>query len=302
MLLFYGWHGFEPCHPFCILTYLFTIERKLKYLLKTFHLLNLDVVLGALVCNLMFWKLPSGKEQISTHSVIILGISVWLIYVLDRLLDNQKGALIFTERHLFHQSNKRFLWFCVMICTAICAGLLFFIPFDIIKFGIVIALMTGIYLLIVNQVSIENAFQHYKEPLTAFVYTAAVWGTASINHLDMVTCFLGFVFFLITFQNLLLFSFFELKNFPETNNLAQFLGKKSSKNIIFGIFLVIIVLGGFSFVILAKNYQYKVLFLEVLMSFCLVLITHFQSFTRQHDSFRWLGDGIFLLPSLIIFA
>ena len=255
-----------------------------------------------MICNIMFWKLPSGQAQISMPSVVILGITVWLIYVLDRLLDNQKSSIIFTERHLFHQSNKRFLWFCVMICTAICAGLLFFTSLDIIEFGIVIALITGFYLLIVNQVSTENPFQHYKEPLTAFVYTAAVWGTASLHHLDMITYFLGFVFFLITFQNLLLFSFFELENFPETNNLAQFLGKKSSKNIIFGIFLVIIVLGGFSFVILAKNYQYKVLLVEILMSFCLILITYFQSFTRQNERFRWLGDGIFLLPLLIIFA
>ena len=255
-----------------------------------------------MICNIMFWKLPSEQGQISMPSVVILGITVWLIYVLDRLLDNRKSSTIFTERHFFHQSNQRFLWFCVMICTAICAGLLFFIPFDIIKFGIIIASITGIYLFIINQISSENAFQHYKEPLTAFVYTASVWGTASINHLDIITCFLGLIFFLIVFQNLLLFSFFELKDFPETNNLAQFLGKKSSKNIIFGIFLVIIVLGGFSFVILGKNYQYKVLFVEVLMSFCLVLITYFQDIALKSERYRWLGDGIFLLPLLIIFA
>ena len=255
-----------------------------------------------MICHAMFWKLPSGQGQISMPSVIILGITVWMIYVLDRLLDNQKNAVIFTERHLFHQSNQRFLWFCVMICTAVCAGLLLFIPFSIIKFGIIIAFITGSYLLIINQISAKNPFHHYKEPLTAFVYTAAVWGTASLHHLDLTTCFLGLIFFLIAFQNLLLFSFFEINNLPEANNLAQFLGKKPSKNIIFGILLVIIVLGGFSFVILSKNYQYKILSIELLMSFCLVIITHFQSFTRQNECFRWLGDGIFLLPLLIIFA
>lgn len=250
----------------------------------------------------MFWKLPSGHEQISTSSVTILGITVWLIYVLDRLLDNQKGYLIFTERHLFHQSNQRILWFFVMICTCVCAGLLLFIPFDIIKFGIVIALMTGFYLLVVNQVSSENSFQHYKEPLTAFVYTGAVWGTASLHHFDFPTVLLGFIFMLIAFQNLLIFSFFELNNFPEINNLAKFLGKKSSKYIIFGIFLVIIILGSFSFVILNNSYQYSVLFVEILMSFSLILIIYFRDFTLPYDRFRWLGDGVFLLPLLIIFV
>jgi hypothetical protein len=253
-----------------------------------------------MICNVMFWKLPSGHEQVSKSSVIILGLTVWLIYVLDRLLDNQKGTLIFTERHLFHQSNQRTLWFSVMICTCICAGLLFFIPFSIIVFGFIIALITGIYLLIVNQVSSENSFQHYKEPLTAFVYTSAVWGTAPINHFDFGTIFLGIIFLLIAFQNLLLFSFFELENFPDTNNLSKFLGKKSSKYIIFGIFFTIIILGSISFVILENYYQYQVLFIEILMSFCLVLITYFQNFTLSNDRFRWLGDGVFLLPLSII--
>ncbi|MDZ7899753.1 MAG: hypothetical protein U5N85_17235 [Arcicella sp.] len=248
----------------------------------------------------MFWKLPSGHEHISKPSVIILGFSVWIIYVLDRLLDNQKNTLIFTERHFFHQLNQRILWFCIIICIAICVILLFFIPFNIIKFGIVIFLITALYLLIVNLVSAENSFQHFKEPLTAFVYTAAVWGTAILNHFNIIGVFLGLVFFLITFQNLLLFSYFELKSFPETNNLAQFLGKKSSKYIILGIFLVIIILGGFSFVILENSYQYQILSVEILMSFSLVLITYFQRFTLLHNRFRWLGDGIFLLPLLII--
>lgn len=248
----------------------------------------------------MFWKLPSGHEQNSKPSVVILGITVWFIYVLDRLLDNQRSSLIFTERHLFHQLNQRILWFSVMICICVCTVLLFFIPFDIIKFGFIIASITGFYLLIINKISPVNAFQHYKEPLTAFVYTAAVWGTASLHHFDFATIFLGIIFLLIAFQNLLLFSFFELENFPETNNLAKFFGKKTSKYIIFGIFLIIIILGNFSFVILENNYQFKVLFIEILMSFFLLLITYFQKFTLPHDRFRWLGDGVFLLPLFII--
>ena len=250
----------------------------------------------------MFWKLPSGHEQISKPSVIILGIAVWLIYVLDRLLDNQKSSLIFTERHLFHQSNQRILWFFVMICTCICAELLFFISFGIIKFGIIIVSITASYLLVVSQISSESSSQHYKESLVAFVYTAAVWGTASLDHFDFATIILGLIFMLIAFQNLLLFSFFELENFPETNNLAKFLGKKSSKYIIFGIFLIIIILGSFSFVILNNSYQYSVLFVEILMSFSLILIIYFQDSTLPYDRFRWLGDGVFLLPLLIIFV
>jgi hypothetical protein len=268
--------------------------------IKILHLLSFDVVLGAVVCNVMFWKLQTKPPEYSFLVTFILGLSVWIIYVLDRILDNQKSALIFTERHLFHQTHQRILWFSVITFTVICAGLLFFVPFNIIKFGIIISSITGCYLLIINKISSKNSLQYFKEPVTAFVYTAAVWGTATLHQFDFTTIFLGLIFMLIAFQNLLLFSYFELKNFPKTNNLAQFLGKKSSKYIIFGIFFSIVIVSGFSFVILESAYQYKVLSVEILMSFSLVLIIYFQDVTLRNDRFRWMSDGIFLLPILII--
>lgn len=259
------------------------------------------MVLGAVVCNIMFWKLNKIPSEYSFVSIIILGLSVWIIYVMDRLLDNQKDDLIKTERHLFHQINRKTLWVCVSVCTLMATILLFYISSKIIIFGIVIALITGVYLLMVNQISAKHPFQHFKEPITAFVYSAAVWGTASVENLTLSNLIFGIIFLLITFQNLLLFSYFEIKTHPETYNLAQFLGIKFSKNIILGIFLTIIILGSFSFVILTQNYQFKVLLVEILMSFSLCLIVRFQAFTLQNERFRWLGDGIFLLPLLIIF-
>ena len=37
------------------------------------------------------------------------------------------------------------------------------------------------------------------------------------------------------------------------------------------------------------------------MSFILLMITHFDNFFLTNDRYRWVGDGIFLLPLLIIF-
>ena len=258
-----------------------------------------------MICNIMFWKLPTGHESISTPSVLILGMAVWLIYVLDRLLDNQKDPLIFTERHLFHQLNQRILWFCVMICTGVCAGLLFFIPFNIIKFGIVIALTTAFYLLIINQVSSQNAFQHYKEPITAFVYVSGVFGTTILNKTSMFSSQIGFTFLLIVFQNLLLFSLFELKKNGKAINLASYLGIPKSNMLI--ILLTCLIFGfgyaGFSnsSEFIYFKYEQNIFLVEILMSFILLVISQWDRFFLINDRYRWVGDGIFLLPLLIIF-
>ena len=253
----------------------------------------------------MFWKLPSGRGQISMPSVMILGITVWLIYVLDRLLDNQKSSIIFTERHLFHQSNQRILWFFVIICTCICTGLLFFIPFDIIKFGIVITLITGLYLLIVNQVSAENAFQYFKEPTTCLVYVSGVFGTTILNKSSMFSPQIGFIFLLIVFQNLLLFSLFELKKSSKSINLASCLGIPKSNLLI--ILLTCLIFGfGYSGLTISSEFVYfkyeqNIFWVEILMSFVLLVINQFDRFFLINDRYRWVGDGIFLLPLLIIF-
>ena len=123
------------------------------------HLLSFEVVLGAVVCNIMFWKLNKIPPRHSFAIVLILGFSVWIIYVLDRLLDNQKSDLNLTERHIFHQENAKILWYFIGLLTLICTILVFYLPINIIIFGIIISLLTGIYLLIISKISSKNNFQ-----------------------------------------------------------------------------------------------------------------------------------------------
>lgn len=177
---------------------------------------------------------------------------------------------------------------------------LFFISMKIILLGIVIFSLTAFYLFIVSQISVNNSFQTYKEPITAFIYATAVWGTASVEHLTLFPCFVGMIFFLIAFQNLLLFSFFELLQFPESSNLVKLWGLKTTQKIILGIFIFIVLSGGFCLINLSNLYQQKVIGMEMLMSLGLCLTLYFQKLTLPEERYRWLGDGVFLLPLLII--
>ncbi len=259
------------------------------------------MVLGAIVCNIMFWKLNKIPSEHSSAVVIILGLSVWIIYVLDRLLDNQKLDFNLTERHIFHQENAKILWYFLELLVIICFIILFYLPISIIIFGVLISSLTGIYLFIISKISTKNNFQHYKEPITAFVYVSAVFGTTVLHNPQIPSLLIGFIFLLIVFQNLLLFSLSEFKKCDKSYNLAVRFGIKKSNFIIVVITCIIIILGSSLTGLYMTNYQNKVVFIEIIMSIILLIMNQFDTFFIKNDRYRWVGDGIFLLPLLIIF-
>jgi hypothetical protein len=263
--------------------------------------LSFNVVLGAVVCNIMFWKLNKIPPEHSFAVVVILGLSVWIIYILDRLLDNQKSEVIPTERHIFHRENAKILWYFIGILVAICTILVFYLPANIIIFGIIISLFTGVYLLIISKISTKNNFQHYKEPVTTFVYVSAVFGTTILHNPRFSSLLIGFIFLLIVFQNLLLFSLSEFKKNTISYNLAEHFGSKKSNLIIVSISWVVLILAIYLIKHSSSNYENEIVFMEIFMSFILLIINQFDSFFLINDRYRWVGDGIFLLPLLIIF-
>lgn len=95
--------------------------------LKTLHYLSLDVVLGAVASSWMFWKIPDGNGVVNLPSILILGICTWIIYILDRLLDNLKSEPE-DARHQFHFQHQYYLQVGIIILFFIAAILAFFCP------------------------------------------------------------------------------------------------------------------------------------------------------------------------------
>ena len=270
--------------------------------IKVFHLLSLDVVLGAVLCNIMFWKLPSGNTPVHKLAVLILGLTIWLIYILDRLIDNKKTSQNPTERHLFHQKYQNILWKSVYLIAFICVFLCFFLPMYGIILGLLIASFTAVYLFVVGKITEKSNTHFYKEPITAILYVSGVWATTYLNNLTPEFFITGFIFLLIAFQNLLLFSLLELKKHPtKCHTLAHHFGLKKSSNFIFFITAFILILGLYSIIHSAHFFQKEVFLLEIIMSVILLIINLFDTFFIKNDRYRWVGDGIFLLPLLIIF-
>ena len=84
-------------------------------LLRFWHLASLDAPTVAVVWAWAFaW---AAHIRLTAWSVMLLGLVVWAVYVLDRLLDARSGRDL-KERHRFHWRNRR-----VLLPLAIAAAL-----------------------------------------------------------------------------------------------------------------------------------------------------------------------------------
>ncbi len=142
---------------------------------KTFRLLNLDIVLGAL-CGACFAS-KSFLVKPSTYFWITLAAAVWVTYTINHIMDgihtqNMTGH----KRYSFHYKNRITLFvvaYLVSITSAILV--LLFFEKELLLFGIITSLLVAVYLALNNWLKIKSAlFQ--KELIIAILYTWGIFG------------------------------------------------------------------------------------------------------------------------------
>ncbi len=272
------------------------VETKNNFL-KTLHYLSLDVVLGAVASSWMFWKIPDGNGVVNLPSILILGICTWIIYILDRLLDNLKSEPE-DARHQFHFQHQYYLQVGIIILFFIAAILAFLLPRNVIYFGIVLSVLILIYFYILQKKSRSANYQYFKEIFTSAIYSLCVVGSAfstKIN-LDWQAYLAAFIFFLLVHQSILIFSFYESQVYPTTKNLAKKLGKTNCTYLILGVLAI----SAISIFFTNNLFLQKVFFVETLMAFCSVLIYFFQTKLAKSENYRWLGEMVFWLPLMLL--
>lgn len=274
----------------------------MRNFLQQAHWLSLDVMLGAIICNLVFWQLPNGDGKTEYVSAIVLGVAVFVIYSADRLFDLRNVNISNTNRHSFHNKHKKVLWEIIIVLSIFSIVFSFSLPIKILNLGLSLGVIVLIYLLAVNKLPNNNFLLIAKEPLTAIIYTTGIVGTAFVTktNISWQEWALAIIFFAIVFQNLLLFSVYESIAIPNAKNLANFFGKKTSLTINTILFLAIIIFGSFTFSQNQETYIARVLLVEMVMSAVLWLLNDFVKFFIQHERYRWLGDGVFILMIILL--
>ena len=284
----------------------------LNYLRNAYYL-SIPVVVGAVLSNRMATRL-SDVDPVHWATPFVLALVVFVIYTADRLLDvrksgNAPSSQPLTARHRFHRDHASLLW-RVVIGAAVLAGVLtFFLPGSVIKFGLVLGGICAAYVVAVFRLPARHPALLLKEPLVALFYSAGIWGSVwvqrpSVTIIYVVECLM---FTGIAFQNLLLFSIMEQLETGTANSTHQADFSVATE---WEIDQCYVVLRWLTFVIVATGFalcfftedrfaQRSALMLG-LMSLTLYGIQRYPAYFLKNERYRWLGDGVFWMPALVL--
>ncbi|MEO7988298.1 MAG: hypothetical protein ABI663_02075 [Chryseolinea sp.] len=266
------------------------ILQKVLRFYRLLNILSIDVAFGAVCSGVFFAHILHA--DITIYSLISLGLSVWIIYTADHLLDAKKiNTSATTNRHRFHQQHFQLLSILVIVTACINAVLLFFIRRPALITGIVLVVLVILYLLI------QHSLKFLKEVFVAVVYTAGVLLPAMSNTEMFWNDWRWIVivqFCLIAFLNLIIFSWFDYENDVQDKRISfvTIFGKKTSQIFIYFLFILSITL-----CIIAFSFHIETaIFLG--MNILLFIMVYFHSYFAQNERYRILGDAIFFLPLL----
>lgn len=261
------------------------------------------MVIGAVLSHKMAARL-SGGDSLHWATPIVLALAVWIIYTVDRLLDIRKSNYPNTSRHLFHHNNALLLWQMVAGAGAIAIILSFWLPWAVVKFGLVLGVACGAYVGAVFQLPHRHPVLLLKEPLVAFLFTAGVWGSVWVQRpvISWVDITEAVMFGAIAFQNLLLFSLMEDQERlnPANFSMATIWGAGRSDLVLRWLTFAVVVAALTICFTTEDRFAQRAAIMQAIMSTVLYVIQRYPSYFLRHERYRWLGDGVFWLPALVL--
>ena len=270
--------------------FLFLMQRIISYY-RYFNLLSLDVAMGATISALFLIKLFS--VDIRLQGLLCLGLTVWLIYTMDHLVDASKlKSQASTKRHRFHQRNFRAILVLAVVILLTIIPLLFFIYKPVLSMGI------GLGVLVVLYFIVQRKLSFLKELVGAMLYSVGVMlpviALSELSYYSLIEI-PSILFFNTALINLVLFSWFDkdkdkLDNHP---SLVTRVGDGMSKGILYFLFFVQMVLFVYA---LRNGISHLVLMVFAAMYLVLLLIFVRSGWFAINDRYRLAGDAVFLLP------
>ncbi|QJD77147.1 UbiA prenyltransferase family protein [Spirosoma rhododendri] len=277
-------------------------------LLRNAYYLSVPVVLGAVLSNRLAARL-SDVEPVHWATPVVLALVVFMIYTADRLFDIRKLGRTtplaeLTARHRFHRLNETPLWWAIIVAGLIALVLVFFLPWSVVEFGLILGAVCAAYVGIVFSLPKRHPSLLLKEPLVAVLYAAGVWGSVwvqrpSITGTDITE---GLMFTAIAFQNLLLFAVMEeLEHAKQADfSLATHWGIATSNTILTVITVVVVGAALTLCFVVDDRFAQRSALIMGLMSLSLYGIQRFPNRFVKNERYRWLGDAVFWFPALVL--
>lgn len=262
---------------------------------RILNLLSIDVALGAVVSAALFSRILHAS--ILPQGFVLLGITVWLIYTADHLLDawSMREAAT-SERHSFHQKHFITILVAFIITGSLALGLVFMIRVQLITTGIFFGAFVIIYLLV------SRWLKYFKELAGSLLYTGGVllpaWSlnTSDLSNYQLV---LIIIFALIALTNMLIFARFSMEEdiMNRQKSLATIMGVRPMNTLI-NIVCVICFCVMIYATTIAFTPELIVMFVMELILALIFVVKYF----RYNDRYRLYGDAIFLLPVVLFIA
>lgn len=269
------------------------MQRIIDYY-RYLNLLSVDVAVGAAVSALFLTKV--FKVEVRPQGYICLGLTVWLIYTLDHLVDAKmlRGEAS-TKRHRFHQQYFKPIGLMSLLISLTILPLLFLIYTPVLSMG------AGLGVLVVVYFIVQRKLGFLKEVLGALLYCIGVMlpvialSEKSFNSLLSVTTIL---FFNTALINLVLFSWFDRDKDMKDNHssLVTSVGGTASKGILYLLFVLQLGLIVYAF----SSVDASVLLVFASMYLVLVLIFIKDQWFALEDRYRLAGDAVFLIPLIYV--
>jgi 4-hydroxybenzoate polyprenyltransferase len=277
------------------------IPAKLYYYIR---LLSLDIVAGTLAGVVFAGKFLD--VDIPRHYYTIMAISVWLIYLIDHLMDGVKrGESSNNKTYLFfHHFKIPIILFSLLLAVFDFRLVLYRLEPEIIQFGLTLAVALFFYFLL-------NAFPikigkglFMKELWIGVIYVAGIWGGPFLYAGDNILPGQWMVvsaFFLIVISNVLLYSYTDYNsdiNAGDNTFTVQF-GKGITRIIILAaLFLAIIFI--FLNILLFDNLKGMQIIILIIMSGVMLLLTFLGETKLKKKCVGCISDAIFLLPLVLL--
>jgi 1,4-dihydroxy-2-naphthoate octaprenyltransferase len=266
--------------------------KKLGQLYQFVNVLSLDVVAGAIVSALFFAKVFS--VQILSWGVWALGLTVWIIYTTDHLVDARRvHTPASSKRHRFHQNHFAMLAGVLLLAMLIDGIVISFVRKPVLQSGLLLAGAVIIYLLVQRNLKVA------KEFCGALLYSVGVllpaW-SLSPTTMTLSQGLFAAEFCVTVLCNLLLFSLFDhhqdLRD--HHHSFATVMGNRHTRFLLSTLFVLngVLMLLQFFWLPSARGAMLAI----VLMNLMLLIIFIFRERFKPHDRYRLVGDAIFLVP------
>lgn len=269
--------------------------RQIFNVYRLLNILSADVAIGAVISALFFARLLA--VSVRPYGLLALGLTVWIIYTADHLNDAKHiNKIASSVRHRFHQRNFKVLFICMVLAILADAVIVFYIRPAVLSRGVVLAVVVFVYLIMQRQL------KAFKELFVAFLYTCGVLVPSvslTVLPLDKQHLMVISQFFIIALINLLMFSAFDkdTDKADEQHSFVTVLGENLTSLCIYGLGVINLLSAIF---LLVAGYDYKAVITLSLMTGLQLLIFSFHNLFRRDNTYRLLGDAMFLIPIVYV--